>query len=139
MIHFKKGIGAVAVVAACATSACQSDVSCTAIGCVDGVGIDLGQLDGTDPLSISIDADTTHYDCEASLQSNAGNCAGTPLTLYSNNGSYSLRLEGAHPKTLTIVISQSGREILNETVTPAYVQSQPNGPDCPPTCNWASI
>jgi hypothetical protein len=42
-----------------------------------------------------------------------------------------------YPAKVTIVITRDGKPFASTTLTPAYTTSQPNGPECEPTCRGA--
>jgi hypothetical protein len=41
------------------------------------------------------------------------------------------------PATVDVVVSRAGGQLAAGTFTPSYQTSQPNGPDCSPTCHGA--
>jgi hypothetical protein len=50
----------------------------------------------------------------------------------------SVHIDGT-PKVLSVTLMRDGIELSAETLTPAYVQSQPNGEGCGPVCRQASV
>jgi hypothetical protein len=38
------------------------------------------------------------------------------------------------PVSVEVVVTRDGQQLAKETFTPTYQTSQPNGPDCSPTC-----
>jgi hypothetical protein len=51
-----------------------------------------------------------------------------------NTHAFSDIVLNGNPARVSIVIRHDGRELVRETLSPAYQRSQPNGPGCPPTC-----
>ena len=47
--------------------------------------------------------------------------------------------EGWHPEEVTIVLININNDSLIVNEIPEYVFLEPNGPGCPPTCNYARI
>jgi hypothetical protein len=45
----------------------------------------------------------------------------------------------ATPRSLALQLSRDGAPLIDETLVPSYELSQPNGPDCGPTCRNANL
>lgn len=43
------------------------------------------------------------------------------------------------PRSVRVLLARDGAPLLDESVTPEYQRSEPNGEDCPPVCHSASV
>lgn len=133
-----------------------AEKSCTEIGCVNGLRVELTASSSWKPgmykFAVNIDGDLTT--CEGTLPlrpcadgpsvkcTPAGNrvlitesgCALPP----AQQGFSELRISDESAKSVMITVSRDGTELIKKTITPAYKTSQPNGPDCPGLCTGAS-
>ena len=114
-------------IVACLVAACRSATppmqACTLIGCSDGVTIIVA---GAPPARYTValelpDGRRRSLRCEAA----AGCAAG-------------LFFEDVSAEQVTVEISSDAGTSVHE-VRPSYVESQPNGPDCPPVCRQARV
>lgn len=97
---------------------------CTEIGCDDGFSVQLLE-ERPDSLSLTIylNDDTEAFDT---------------IICTNHESSCVLRAGGMTPKTVTVEIEWDSEE-FRQTFTPEYESYQPNGPDCPPVCEIATI
>jgi hypothetical protein len=132
---------------------------CTEIGCADGWSLTLVEADGA-PAAHTLEAlvDGAEFVCpQVSLGARHVTC-GASVTLelvdevtcveHETNGGISqictptgrfeeiLAVSGT-PKTVLVTLRDAGGEERQETFVPEYESSQPNGPDCSPTCRQA--
>jgi hypothetical protein len=132
---------------------------CTLIGCEDGLRLDLEPASGwpEGDYRFSIEADETHVTCRASLP--LPGCGATPSVVCDPVGVVTI-VESActrpsdtqgfpqivfdqrlRPRTVRLSIAriQGGEEwvIATAELSIHFQASQPNGPDCPPTCTQA--
>lgn len=122
--------------------------ACTDVGCIDGV--DAG-FSLTEPGSYTIVAEElpegVTTTCTASLPfDGTEGCTGPGSIGLSGTAlpPDQQSIEGmAFPSTameqLHLTITRDSASILDETYDVAYATLQPNGPDCPPTCSYASV
>jgi hypothetical protein len=99
-------------------------LSCTLIGCLDGLHV---QFDSPPPDGTVIEVNGSD---------------GMPTIMHvvcgATNCDFGLYFEGYTPPYLTVhVVTPTGEGI--STYEPKYVKSQPNGEDCPPTCRSATV
>jgi hypothetical protein len=99
------------------------DGTCTLIGCESGLLVQLAQTP-TGPYRIEVFsfAGGPHYVFECA---NPGSCEPARFTDYT-------------PASVTIRVTTSAGT-REETAQPAYAESQPNGPNCGPTCRQATV
>jgi hypothetical protein len=127
---------------------------CTEIGCTDGLQVTLAPSEGwpAGHYVFSVEADGAMQTCDGDLPlmpcSNGLtlHCQGPSLASIgesgcalapSAHGFASIDFQGM-PAHVLIRIDHDSMPIANQDLTPTYVTSQPNGPDCPPTCHSAS-
>lgn len=115
-------IGMLMVAASCTNNAPPAEV-CTLIGCDDGLAVEIaGDRDG--PVQIRVEApdqETRTFEC-----SDASVRCGTFLG-------------GFTPSEVTVVVIDAGGQETARTLTPTYETTYPNGPDCPPGCEQATV
>ncbi len=107
-------------------AACTGDQygpACTLIGCEDGLSVD---VQGDLPASYTVSLEAAgmamvEYQCTA-----AAPCSVPHF------------VPDFTPETVVVRV-QGGGVDYSETVTPEYTISRPNGPDCPPECQQATI
>ena len=97
------------------------DRACTLIGCQSGLTLELeGAIDDHYTITATADGEQVRFvSC-----SEAGPC--------------SLFFQDFTPSAVTITYESGGRTV-EETFTPEYVRSQPNGQGCPPVCFNATV
>ena len=129
------------VLAAVASVGCDGPRICRAIGCLDGLNVNLD--DSFDPnRSYTIQViDVTSSGAPADL----GTCALAPapqnprLTCAPGQSfGGSIYLGGARPATVRISVASEGIVLSDETVTPTYTSREINGEGCG-TCTQASV
>ena len=129
---------------------------CTAIGCLDGLRVDLtptsGWKMGSYRFDIEIDGVVTT--CEGSLPLKP--CTGGPSLQCTpagqrvvisesgcalpteQHGFSQVSISDTAAKSVTIKVSRDGTPLVSKTLAPRYITSEPNGPGCPSTCTNAS-
>jgi hypothetical protein len=136
---------------ACASNSTQ-DHACSLVGCNDGVGIDLAAVTTRfpmQPLKLHVcldascqDAVITANDCEqAQLPAGGPTPALVLICTLQSGGTVSVTASSTSPlaSTQTTSVSLSltdatGAIVYEHTESVALTSSQPNGPDCAPTC-----
>ena len=96
---------------------------CTLIGCLNGLHVEIQGLPDT------------HYEVvvsEPDGESRVGSCVASP------SGSCWVWFDDFYPSEVTINVTGADQTV-SVTLQPAYQESQPNGPDCGPTCREATI
>lgn len=127
--------------------------ACTSMGCEDGLHValspDSGWPAGAYRFVIVADGQTTV--CEGALplraceQGASLKCdrpgvmigeSGCALPA-AQHGFSSLQL-AAGPANVVATIERDGKELVRKSIAPAYRETHPNGPSCPPSCRQAS-
>lgn len=123
---------------------------CTEIGCVNGYHVTLSSASGWKAGKYTIDvvSDGVTTTCTATLpltSTSTAECTrpGVQLGLSGSmlppeQQSLSDLTVAASPMAVTITVSRDGAQLVTKDFTPTYTTSQPNGPDCEPTCTSAS-
>ncbi|MEX1181829.1 MAG: hypothetical protein WEF86_01240 [Gemmatimonadota bacterium] len=109
--------------AAC-TTACTTPVarSCTLIGCVDGLNVELmGALPSS--YTVTVRAGSVERTIECTPQND---CRGR------------IFVEGVTAARVEVAVVGAGVDVRRE-MTPSYGTSYPNGPDCPPACTQGNV
>jgi hypothetical protein len=101
--------------------------------------------------SVDIDADGKKSTCTTKLPLSASDPAPSSCTDASvqlgvsgsalpaaQQGLVGLNFTSA-PAKVTVTVTRDGAMIGTKDFSPTYKKSQPNGPDCEPTCNNASV
>ena len=96
---------------------------CTEIGCFDGLRV---VVQGDPDVEYEVVAS------EPGGVTRTGDCQAV------SDSSCSVYFPGYQPGEVTLVVTGPD-QVLSLTVQPAYQESQPNGPDCPPTCRSSTI
>ena len=113
------------IVAEVGLSACDDPIGhdCTLIGCFDGLQVDIRGL-----------ADTEYEVVAEGLEgeSRTGEC------VVSSDGTCRVMFVGFYPSEVTLSVTGADQQV-SVKLQPAYEESQPNGPDCPPTCRNATV
>ena len=134
-------------------SSAWTGMECTAAGCSDGLVVRVTPAapwpQGAYRFVIEADGVTTT--CTGTLP--LGGCATRAITCDregvsitesgcalppSAHGFGDLTLPGT-PESIRIQVQRDGETVGDQTFTPAYQTSQPNGPSCPPVCTNASV
>lgn len=145
-----------AVLALLATlPSCDTETqSCTMLGCADGFRVDF-QRDGVWPgalYTVEVDLDGAKTTCTvtlpfascdvaaactggdtAAVQLGQSGCALDPLE-HKLSG---VTILGKEPKAVNVTVSRAGASVGQDSYTPVFSTSQPNGADCEPTCRTA--
>jgi len=148
-----------AVLAAVVAFGCESH-DCTEIGCSDVWSLTLRNADGAPPTyGVVLDIDGTNVVCPAvSLDMRYATCADSVSIQLDDEvvcteretedgksqscnptGRFETRVivQGT-PAEVVATLSDGGTVTDERTFTPRYVETQPNGPECPPFCREAS-
>lgn len=127
--------------------------ACTEIGCTDGLVIAVTPMSSWPhgAYRFTIDADGTTITCTGALP--LPDC-GTPAMTCDAGGvgigesgcalpdgehAFSDIVFASSPKAVTLTVTRDDQPLATQSWTPTYVTSQPNGPDCPPTCTGARV
>ncbi len=134
----------------CETMGSSGDM-CTLIGCMDGLSVDFTRTtwpDGSYSVAVSLDGKPAAT-CTAKLpfepSGSSGKCDVSTLILGTSGQALpaslqaitGLRISGT-PAHVQIALRRDGVLELSAEVTPTYQTSNPNGPNCGPTCTQAS-
>jgi hypothetical protein len=140
--------------------------ACTEIGCIDQFSATLATADGALPSgtqTLTVTADGTTVTCSFSLPlaTGAGSVPSCPSALQlqirqastcmtTDDGTAKTRsctpVAGQFSEVLTLVgtpamvhVTQTSADatLVDQTVTPTYTKTQPNGPGCDPICSQA--
>lgn len=123
---------------------------CTDIGCLSSLeftiaddGGEAGNRDDEYVVTVTVGeriGTCTLVIVETAAESERSNeCTGdVPIELGSTDDFTGFTINEA-PETVHVVVTLDGATVYDETVTPEYTTSQPNGPDCPPVCQSASV
>jgi hypothetical protein len=134
-----------------AAAGCQSTESaCTLVACQDGVGVTLGgvaaKLAPSLPVTLTVCLDTSCSSFKLNHTGQAPTCtalsAGDTLCSIDGEGTVALTTLPLPPGTapgasLVVLVTAAdgmGNSLLSEMQSVTIVETQPNGPDCAPTC-----
>ncbi|HQP36677.1 MAG TPA: hypothetical protein PLI95_15935 [Polyangiaceae bacterium] len=151
MRHYPPGALLLAMLLTACGNGVDTDRACTTMGCANGFVVNL-QSDAwsAGAYQIAIVADDRTIVCTAALPlpktgpQSACDAAGVTL---GTSGSelepteqslYEVRFSDTYPKTVTMTVSRDATKLAEQSFTPEYATLQPNGPDCEPTCKYAS-
>lgn len=164
--RFVSALVLIAPLGACGDSSDGESLSCTLIGCSDGVHLEVRAARDAWPageytVEIS-DGDDSHR-CTATLpnpslwttESTTFKCGRTSLSAFLRAtqgcdderdggtdgvtcGALVLEVPG-NPSSMQVRIDRDGQTILDESVQPKYREMQPNGPGCEPVCERSSV
>lgn len=118
--------------------------SCSEIGCLDGVLLELSSETPLQPgeYTIELVADGESTQCNVVPWSCTGPLTVTPLSFPEESpgspASTEFELAGT-PRTLTIEVRYAGNVVASETIEPSYEVHRPNGEGCPPECRAAFV
>lgn len=142
------------IVGFCLTAAgCSVSHACTEVGCTSGFTLAFQKAStpwepGT--YSVNIDADGKQITCTATLPLSAtdaepSSCSDKSVQLGVSGSalpaaehSLSELSFTSMPARVKVTVTRDGMIVGDKEFTPTYEKSQPNGPDCEPTCNSAS-
>ena len=126
---------------------------CTEMGCIDGFNVELEpKAWPKGKYKIVVTADDKSTTCEGALplpacdKGKALTCKGDVKVMVAESGCALPPDQQAFgpfnfmgtPKKVGIAISRDGKSVAKADFQPAYKTVQPNGPECAPTCNFAS-
>ena len=124
--------------------------ACTEMGCIDGLSVTFEPaLAGKGTYTFDVTVDGTAYSCDATipLEGSSTVCGtGGVVSIYlsgteldpSEQSLPGLHVEGT-PKSVQIQVHRDKALVADADLSPKYQVTQPNGPDCPPTCNSAAV
>lgn len=150
-----KSVAALALVlVACGGVDAAGGHACTAIGCQDGLTVEVAPEAPWPPgdYRFVVDADGATTTCTGSLplpecQSRAITCDDEGVVMISESGCAlppsqhgfgDLHFDGM-PASLTVEVFHQQRSVGRASFTPTYQTVQPNGPECEPTCRNAYV
>ena len=123
-------------------------VACTEIGCSDGLTIELNAREGAfTPGTYTVAAVSDVDEACSFTIGGADDCAEGAGCVTESSCEAGFVLETGDdqvvfllgsPDSLTLTVDRDGEILLEETFAPEYVETQPNGKNCPPTCRNAS-
>lgn len=123
--------------------ACDLSHSCTDIGCASGLTLSLRLASGSwADGDYELSAGAEH--CTFSIPRDVPAVGSGTLDCYRRTSGevgpsgLQLRFEGT-PETLAVALTRDGAPLFDESSTPSYAESQPNGPDCGPHCRQGSV
>lgn len=105
--------------------------ACTEIGCSDEVAV---IVSGALPAAYTIDLAAAGLET-ISLTCTNGQSSEASIHECRPDGAV---FRGLAPDEVTVTLTWEGG-IVSDTVQPTYATTQPNGPDCPPTCRQGSL
>jgi hypothetical protein len=96
-------------------------MDCEDAGCIDGLVVEVtGSVEAGHTIRVFIEGDVVAWQsCSA---------AGCPSVVV-----------GSGPAEARVVVNDGATVLADEVVRPDYVDAQPNGPSCPPTCRSAVV
>jgi len=125
MRHCPPGALLLAMLLTACGNGVDTDRACTTMGCANGFVTAALPLPKTVPQSTCVAADVTLGTTGSELQP-------------SEQSLYEVRFSDTYPKTVTITVSRDSTKLAEQSFTPEYATLRPNGPDCEPTCKYAS-
>jgi hypothetical protein len=131
MNRWRRWVGGVALIAL-AGAGCEH--SCTDIGCGSGVSATLTRESGSweeGEYTLDLAIDGRDEQCVLQLPDDAGRSASCGGGVRVELATTTMRVLVADaPKALSITLSRDGGELLSDSPTLTYGESEPNGPDC---------
>jgi len=140
----------VTLASACSSGDGSGPRACTTIGCVNGLSVDFSApLRERGAYRITLELDGRQVTCEATLPFAScgaeGGCSSSEVILMRSGCALPAEaheLTGVQvmstPAAARIAIERDGNAVAEEELTPSYVQAQPNGEGCGPTCEQAN-
>lgn len=137
------------LLAACSASDPIEPKACTTIGCVDGYTLDFEASSwAPGKYTVELTVDGKSYTCEATLPldaSSKSSCTLPEVQLGLSGSALPAGEQGlvglvftSQPTKVDVTIKLDGATLGQPaSFTPAYKTSQPNGPECGPTCTNA--
>ncbi|MBI5536356.1 MAG: hypothetical protein HY898_26785 [Deltaproteobacteria bacterium] len=129
----------------------SSDKACTMLGCQNGFVVAFQASSWpTGSYQVALEADGRTVLCSATIPLAKGTPAnacdaddvqlglsGSELAVAQQSLS-EVRFLGTLPKQVRVIVRRDSSELAEQTYSPTYKTSQPNGPACEPTCTNAS-
>lgn len=123
---------------------------CTDMGCVDGFYVALEKSTwGVGQYVITADVDGTVASCQITIPlgtDGTDGCLDTLLTVETSGSELNVEeqsipgvwVNSTQALSVTLAVTLDGAELGSAVFAPAYETLQPNGPECGPTCSYAS-
>ena len=139
-----------ALLAACAASDTDEPKACTTIGCANGYSLDFEASSWAQgKYTVELTIDGKPCTCEATLPLDASSkstCTLPEVQLGLSGSALPVGEQGlvglvftSQPAKIDVTVKRDGATLGQPaSFTPAYKTSQPNGPECGPTCTNAS-
>jgi hypothetical protein len=119
---------------------------CTDIGCTDGFSLMLNHAwtEGSYSFEVALDSDVVR--CTANIPlDRSGGCDDERVQLVLSGSELpvaeqsipAINVLAADLTTITVAILRGDEVLTESSFTPTWETSQPNGPDCEPTCRTA--
>jgi len=129
----------------------ETGIACTDVGCTDGFYVSFERAAwnaGTWTFDVTVDDAAVTCQATIPLGSGAADGCTDDLVMIELSGSELPVEEQSIPgmligvtdaTTIRIAVSLDGTQVALQDFTPEYVTSQPNGPDCEPTCVYDGV
>ena len=140
-LAFTRLVVSTVVLLATATMTHGCGKGCTEEGCTDGLVVafrDPPLIE--DEITIHVTADDVLLTCSRGPAVPKTDCDEAGLWLQEDTGRVDeVIVAGQHPVQVSVRLVVGGTQVVDATVTPTYATVAPNGPDCPPTCEYARV
>ncbi|MBK8254341.1 MAG: hypothetical protein IPK82_16940 [Polyangiaceae bacterium] len=124
-------------------------LECTEVGCESGLTVSIGNLKAASqsyPLTVEVCVESSCHTATVDQKNSAVECSSddTMMSCFVNeDGSVVVnvfREPEKESESVTVKVSDSlDQVVVDETKTVTYVESQPNGEGCEPTCRNGEI
>lgn len=139
--------------AAVVVTSCNVGQVCTLVGCSSGVSVTLTSSAWQDgDYTLELTSDGQREQCSFRVPTIVNVDSSVPVSCSGGSSRVWLDVNGrdahqivihasvaAEPKVLGLGLSRDGSVVFTHSDMPSYVTSQPNGPDCEPTCRSATL
>ncbi|MCA9641210.1 MAG: hypothetical protein H6718_21230 [Polyangiaceae bacterium] len=117
---------------------CIGGKTCTLMGCVSGVQLNLAESVSTEgELLITVEADGETFSC-TQIDGVANHCP--DFELRSNTRLREVIFQNHTPRSLHLRMQSNGTVVVDQDVTNiSYQRSYPNGEDCDDGCAYAEV
>lgn len=114
---------------------------CNDQGCTSGVDVRFAQpLDASLEYAVSIDADGDLTQCDYAEAKGVDTCGPSRVWIQASGGQMTgFLLPEQYPSRITFSFTENGTVVVQDSATPSYEVSQPNGAECGPTCRKAVV
>jgi hypothetical protein len=131
-----KNLGSISLFPVLLLTGCS--LECTLIGCNDGVNVQYSAALAPGDYEVDIATSLGSATCSLTVtaEGSADQCSGTLANVTA--GSRQLFVPG-RPTDIAIQITGEAGEVADDSFTPDYEVSQPNGPGCGPECHNAEV